>query len=296
VEVLGHMSKEGAFEVYKIEEIKERVPKLFGVPTGVEGLDNLFFKMEFEGDKSVKKPLGGYPYLSVLNITGVADTGKSLMVEQFAVRQAYDGYNTIFVTVETPKEFVVQSLQYRATAMGLDFERVEKHLFIVDAASNHRLRENIDYLLDTLAYGIREYNVKSVVIDSVTGLYEAKEVLARSIVRRVYNFLKKWRQTSLLVSQKRSASEEMTAEAAGGYGVAHIVDGTLVLYKKLIMSKYDVSTFGLPVGSVIRLFRIDGCRMSGHDTRTYVMDITEEGLVKLISPLDEFIKKHGKKK
>ncbi len=234
--------------------------------------------------------MGGIPYLSVLNITGVADTGKSLMVEQFAVRQANDGYKTIFVTVETPKEFVVQSLLYRAQAMGLDVEKVKQNLFVIDAASDTRLREDVDYLLDTLAYGIREYNVKSVVIDSVTGLFEAKEVLARSIVRKIYNFLKRWRQTSLLVSQKRSASEEMSAEAAGGYGVAHIVDGTLVLYKKLIMTKYDVSTFNLPMGSVIRLFRIDGCRMAGHDTRTYVMEITETGLVKIIAPLDEWLR------
>ncbi len=278
------------FKVYSVEEVSRVAPKLFGIPSGVEGLDNLFFKVDFSDGKAVKKPLGGIPYLSVLNITGVADTGKSLMVEQFAVRQANDGYKTIFVTVETPKEFVVQSLLYRAQAMGLDVEKVKQNLFVIDAASDTRLREDVDYLLDTLAYGIREYNVKSVVIDSVTGLFEAKEVLARSIVRKIYNFLKRWRQTSLLVSQKRSASEEMSAEAAGGYGVAHIVDGTLVLYKKLIMTKYDVSTFNLPMGSVIRLFRIDGCRMAGHDTRTYVMEITETGLVKIIAPLDEWLR------
>ncbi len=279
-----------SFKVYSVEEVSRVAPKLFGIPSGVEGLDNLFFKVDFSDGKAVKKPLGGIPYLSVLNITGVADTGKSLMVEQFAVRQANDGYKTIFVTVETPKEFVVQSLLYRAQAMRLDVEKVKQNLFVIDAASDTRLREDVDYLLDTLAYGIREYNVKSVVIDSVTGLFEAKEVLARSIVRKIYNFLKRWRQTSLLVSQKRSASEEMSAEAAGGYGVAHIVDGTLVLYKKLIMTKYDVSTFNLPMGSVIRLFRIDGCRMAGHDTRTYVMEITETGLVKIIAPLDEWLR------
>ena len=279
-----------SFKVFSVEEVSRVAPKLFGIPSGVEGLDDLFFKVDFSDGKAVKKPLGGIPYLSVLNITGVADTGKSLMVEQFAVRQASDGYKTIFVTVETPKEFVVQSLLYRAQAMGLDVEKVKQNLFVIDAASDTRLREDVDYLLDTLAYGIREYNVKSVVIDSVTGLFEAKEVLARSIVRKIYNFLKRWRQTSLLVSQKRSASEEMRAEAAGGYGVAHIVDGTLVLYKKLIMTKYDVSTFNLPMGSVIRLFRIDGCRMAGHDTRTYVMEITETGLVKIIAPLDEWLR------
>ena len=280
----------GDFKVYSVEEVSRAAPKLFGIPSGVEGLDNLFFKVEFQDGKAVKKPLGGLPYLSVMNITGVADTGKSLMAEQFAVRQASDGYRTIFVTVETPKEFVVQSLMYRAQAMNLNLERVKQNLFVIDAASDSRMREDVDYLLDTLAYGIREFNVKSVVIDSVTGLFEAKEVLARSIVRKIYNFLKRWRQTSLLISQKRSASEEMSAEAAGGYGVAHIVDGTIVLYKKLIMNRYDVSTFNLPIGSVIRLFRIDGCRMAGHDTRTYVMDITETGLVKVVAPLDEWLK------
>ncbi len=281
-------------KVYSVEEVSRYAPKLFGIPTGVEGLDNLFYRVEYVDGRPVKKPLGGYPYLAVLNITGVADTGKSLMAEQFAVRQAGDGYPTIFVTVETPKEFVVQGLLQRATAMRLDLEKVKKNLFVIDASSDHRMREEVDYLLDTLAYGIREYGVKSVVIDSVTGLFEAKEVLARSIVRKVYNFLKKWRQTALLVSQKRSASEEMSAEAAGGYGVAHIVDGTIVLYKKLIMTKYDVSTFNMPIGSVIRLFRIDGCRMAGHDSNTHVMEITEEGLVRIGPTLEEWISGRGR--
>lgn len=147
--------------------------------------------------------------------------------------------------------------------------------------------------MDTMAYGIREYGINSVVIDSITGLYEAKEVLARSIVRKFYNFLKKWHQTGLFVSQKRSASEEMTAEAAGGYGVAHIVDGTIALYKKLIMTKYDVSMFKIPIGSVVRLLRIDGCRMTDHDTRTYVFEITDTGLVKVLALLDEYIRRGG---
>ena len=281
------------YEIYSVEELKSRAPKLFGVSSGVEGLDDLFYKVEYEDGEIIKKPLGGYPYLGVLNITGVADTGKSLMVEQFAVKQASLGYNTIFVTVETPKEFIAQSLKYRAMAMGIDFGEVEKRLFIIDAASNAQLREDLDILFDTLAYGIKEYNVKNVVIDNITGLFEAKEVMARMVVRKVYNFLKKWHQTALLVSQKRSSSEEMSAEAAGGYGVAHIVDGTIVLYKKVIMTRYDSNTFGLPIGSVVRLFRIDGCRMTGHDSRTYVMEITETGLVKIVASLADYYKKTG---
>lgn len=276
--------------VYSLASLSSQVPKLFGVASGVEGLDSLFFKVEYVDGKVVKSPLGGYPYLGVINITGVADTGKSLMVEQFAVKQASLGFRTMFVTVETPKEFIAQSLMSRAKAMGIDFDKISRDIFIVDAASNHRLREDLDYLMDTMAYGIKTFNIKNTVIDSVTGLFEAKEVMARSIVRKIYNFLKKWHQTALLVSQKRSSSEEMSAEAAGGYGVAHIVDGTIVLYKKLIMSRFESNLYKMPVGSVVRLFRIDGCRMTGHDSRTYLFEITETGLVRILSPLDEYIR------
>ena len=283
--------EEAQREVYSMEELKAKAPRIFGIPSGVEGLDKLFFTVEMEEGRARKVPLGGYPYLSVMNITGIADTGKSLMAEQFAVKQASLGYRVLFVTVETPKEFLVQGLRQRAIAMGISPEDVERHIFIIDAATNHRLREDVEGLLDVVAYAIREYNIKSTIIDSITGLFEAKEVLARSIVRKVYNFMKKWRQTCLLISQKRSSSEELTAEAAGGYGVAHIVDGTIVLYKKLIQTKFEVNTYGLPLGSVIRLIRIDGCRMAGHDSRTYVMEITETGLVRILAPLEEYVKR-----
>ena len=119
----------------------------------------------------------------------------------------------------------------------------------------------------------------------MTGLYEHREMLARGVVRQLFNFMKRWRQTALFVSQKRSGHEELTAEAAGGYAVGHIVDGTMVLAKQLIMSQYAAKAFGRPPGDIVRLFRIDGCRMSGHDTRTFFMEITETGLVKLGRPL-----------
>ncbi|RLG46540.1 MAG: KaiC domain-containing protein, partial [Thermoproteota archaeon] len=183
----------------------ERAPRLFGVPTGVRGLDELFFTVELEGGRPVKRTLGGIPYRSVLNVTGVPDTGKSLMAEQFAVKQASLGYPTCFVTVETPANFVAAGLRRRAEAMGVDWDSVRGRILLVDAASYRELREELPSLLKTLAHVIREYDVKNVVIDSITGLFEAREVMARSLVREVYNFLKRWGQTAILISQKRSA-------------------------------------------------------------------------------------------
>jgi len=248
-------------------------------------LDDLFFIVEVENGKIVKKNLGGIPAYSVFNITGVSDTGKSLMVEQFTVKQASEGYKVAFITVESPANFVAASLKLRAAAMGLEFEKFEDNIVLIDAASHTKLREDLPNLLSTLAYAIKTYHIKFTVVDSVTGLFEHREMLARGIVRRLFNFMKKWYQTALFVSQKRSGHEELTAEAAGGYAVGHIVDGTMVLAKELIDSQYKAKLYKKEIGDVVRLFRIDGCRMSGHDTRTHFMEITETGLVRILEPV-----------
>ena len=266
-------------------EALKKAPKLRGVPTGVEGMDELFFHTEIKDGKVVKKPLGGIPEYAVVNLTGVSDTGKSLMVEQYTVKQAERGDAVAFITVESPAPFVTMSLKERATAMGIDFSEIENRIILIDAASHTSLRDNIPNLLATLAFAIKNYKVRHTVIDSVTGLYEAREMLARTVVRQLFNFMKKWYQTAIFVSQKRSGHEELSAEAAGGYAVSHIVDCTMVLAKELIMTKSQSNLYKKPVGDIVRLFRIDGCRLCGHDTKTHYLEITETGLVKIGEPL-----------
>ncbi len=259
----------------------ENAPQLIGIPTGIEGLDDLFFTIK-DGQTV---PLGGIPQYSVFNITGINDTGKSLFVEQFAIFQAKRGEKVAFITVETPANFLVSSLEYRAKAMGYEFKNFEDNIIFIDAASYSSLRDNIPNLLNTLAYAIKEYKIKFTVIDSVTGLYENKEMTARVTVRKLYNFMKKWYQTALFVSQKRSSHEELSAEAAGGFAVGHIVDGTIVLAKEVISTQYLAKQYNINIGEIIRLFRIDGCRMCGHDTKTHLMEITDSGLIKILNPI-----------
>ncbi len=266
-------------------EAIKKAPKLRGVPTGVEGLDELFFHTVVEDGKVVKKSLGGIPEYAVVNLTGVSDTGKSLMAEQYTVKQAQRGDPVAFITVESPAPFVTMGLKERATAMGIDFKEIEDRIVIIDAASHSSLRDSIPNLLTTLAFAIKNYKIRHTVIDSVTGLYEAKEMLARSVVRQLFNFMKKWYQTAVFVSQKRSGHEELSAEAAGGYAVSHIVDCTMVLAKELIMTKSQSNLYNKPIGDIVRLFRIDGCRLCGHDTRTHFVEITETGLVRIGEPI-----------
>ena len=271
--------------IYTGSQALQKAPEIVGVPTGIEGLDDLFFTVKEKNGKLEKVSLGGIPKYCVCNITGVSDTGKSLMAEQFAVEQARKGQKVAFITVETPANFVVASIKYRALAMGYDFSEFEDNIILIDAASFSKLRENLPDLLATLAYAIKTYKIDFTIIDSITGLFENKEMMARAIVRRVFNFMKKWYQTALFISQKRSGHEELSAEAAGGYAVGHIVDGTMVLAKELITSQYQARIYKAQIGDLVRLFRIDGCRMSGHDTKTHFMEITDTGIVKIKEPI-----------
>ncbi len=279
---------------HQLSELKHEAPKLFGIPTGTR-LDEMFWVIEEREGKFVKKPLGGIPYLSVINITGIPDTGKSLLAEQFAITQAEKGYKVLFVSVESPANFLYTSLKEKSVYLGKDFSKVEKNVVVIDASYNEELRENPKFLMDTMAHAIREKEITNVIIDSITGLYEHKEMTARQIVRVFFNFLKKWKQTGVFVSQKRSSQDATSPEAAGGLAVSHIVDGTIVMHKKPIETKWEISFYNLPIGSIIRTIRIDGCRITGHDTRTWVFDITEGGTVDIISPLEEYIKKGGEK-
>ena len=284
--------EKGEIVVDAVETLKEagkHAPKLFGIPTGIAGLDEMFFTTKVEGDKVKKVPLGGIPSLAVVNLTGVSDTGKSLMAEQFAITQASLGYAVCFVTVEAPSAFVAMGLRERARAMSIRWDEIEDRIILIDAATHSSLRDDIQTLMNTMEHAITTYNTKSIVIDSVTGLYEAREMMARSIVRKLFNFMKRHYQTAIFVSQKRSGHEELTAEAAGGYAVSHIVDCSIVLSKELIMSKYASNLYKKPIGSIIRLIRIDGCRMCGHDTRTHVFEITDTGLVEIGPALEELL-------
>ncbi len=285
-------SKKFVKSIHLLKDLEGKAPKLFGIPTGTK-LDEMFYITEIDEKtgKAIKKVLGGIPYRSVINVVGVPDTGKSVLAEQFATYQAGNGYKVLFITSESPAEFLYNSIKQKALAMGLDFEEVDKNIVVIDASKESNVRENVFSLIKTIEYAVEKYETTITVIDSITGFYEHREMLARQIVRAIFNTLKKLRQTSMLVSQKRSSQGAETAEAAGGLAVAHIVDGTIVLDKKLIETRWDEKMYGLAIGEVIRTIRIDGCRLSAHDKDVWVMEINDYGLIEIKEKLKDFIKK-----
>jgi KaiC domain protein len=282
---------EGKF-IYSLSELKDKAPKFFGVKTGTK-LDNMFYITEYDeiSKRPVKKILGGIPYLSVMNVVGIPDTGKSVFVEQFAIMQASLGYKVLLVTTENPSNFLYKSLLSRSYAMGINFDEITDNFLVIDATREDALRNNTKRLLGLMNYAMEKKKSTITIIDSITGLYEHKELEARQIVRQVFNFLKERKQTAVFVSQKRSSQDSQSSEAAGGLGVAHIVDGTIVMDKKVLQTKYEEMFYNIPVGSLLRTIRIDGCRVAGHDTETYLMDITDLGIVEVKERLSTSVKR-----
>ncbi|MDN5331759.1 MAG: hypothetical protein PWP45_984 [Tepidanaerobacteraceae bacterium] len=270
--------------------LSDKVPKLFGIPSGVPGLDELFFTFRVEGEEVKRVLLNGFPSASVIHLTGVPDTGKSLIGEQFSISQALCGYNVLYVTVEIPAPFLALSFKQRSQALKADWDKMKERIFIVDATRYPELRDNVGDLCAFLSETIEKEKINSTVIDSITGLYEGREMLARSIVRKLYEIMKKHYQTAIFISQKRSSHEEISSEAAGGYAVPHIVDCTIVLSKIVLNSKALATMYNKKPGEVVRTLRIDGCRMCGHDSNVHLLEIDEKGLVRVGKPLYEVLK------
>ncbi|MDI3472362.1 MAG: hypothetical protein PWQ20_706 [Thermotogaceae bacterium] len=274
--------------IVQASKLSEKVPKLFGIPSGVPGLDELFYTFELDENDEIKKvSLNGIPSATVVHLTGISDTGKSLIGEQFALNQASRGYNVLYITVEIPAPFLIQSLKQRSKALKIPWENVEEHIYIIDAASHSEIREDVLNLTNLISKAIEENRITATVIDSITGLYENKEVAARSVVRKLYEIMKKHYQTAIFISQKRSSHEENSAEAAGGYAVPHITDCTIVLSKMVVNTKSMAQLYGRKIGDVIRTIRIDGCRVCGHDPRTHLLEINDSGVVRVGPPLEE---------
>ncbi|MEM4295367.1 MAG: ATPase domain-containing protein, partial [Candidatus Anstonellales archaeon] len=166
-----------------------------------------------------------------------------------------------------------------------------RNIVVVDISQEEKIMEDINRVLQLLDEAIESKQTTITIVDSATGLYEHKELKARVVTRKLYNFLKQKKQTSILISQKRTSQDQATVESAGGLGVAHIVDGSIVFDKKIITTKYDETLYGIQMGSILRTIRIDGCRMCSHDQKTRILNISEAGIVEIGEELNTILKR-----
>ena len=267
--------------------------ELTGFKTGTF-IDQLFLN---EKDK----PLGGIPVVAQLGLTGLAGCGKSILVQEIALRCANEGKRVIFTTSEDVWESpsLRQDLQSRmkrkAEIMGLDWETIRNNLFVLDAIQNSSLRdwstfvETFRYLVEILE------GIDLLIIDSIT-LMQAYRGSLKYRVMELSRYCQLHGITTIYVCQ-RAEDEADKLNVAGGIGLSHNLDIMMCVDKKKAVSllKFDLNQ-NRPKDNQLKQWaechfvRVLACRLCQHDATYHEIFVTKDGFLRIATFIkDEII-------
>jgi len=253
---------------------------LVGFPTGTF-IDYLFLTPE-------GKPLNGVPIVGQFAITGLPGAGKSVLVEEIAVRVAAAGRKVLFATAEdtwksvTPRFDLQSRLKQKADILGSDWKKVMETLFVLDTVVFPELRD-WNTFAETYRYVVEREKIELAIIDSVTVLEAYRGALKYRVMELArYNQLHG--VTGLYINQ-RSAEMWDTYEMAGGIGLAHNLDGTIVVDYGRVYWYDQQADLEAKRGEFVRIARVLDCRMCNFERRRIRIDITSDGFIKALEPI-----------
>ena len=253
---------------------------LLGFPTGTF-IDNFFLTPE-------GKSLNGVPICGQFAITGLPGAGKSIIVEEIAVRVAASGRKVLFATAEdtwksaTPRFDLQSRLKQKADILGLDWNKIRENLFVLDTVAYPELRD-WNTFAETYRYVAEKEKIELALIDSVTVLEAYRGALKYRVME-----LARYNQvngiTALYVNQ-RSSEVWDSYDMAGGIGLAHNLDGTIIVdYGRVYWQDQQID-LAVSRGDFIRVSRVLDCRMSNFERRRIKIDITPDGFLRALEPI-----------
>jgi KaiC/GvpD/RAD55 family RecA-like ATPase len=266
--------------VLRPDEAVEAKKPLLGFPTGTF-LDQLFLTPD-------GKSLGGIPICGQFAITGLPGAGKSILVEEIAVRVAASGRKVLYATAEdtwksaTPRFDLQSRLKQKADILGLDWNKIRENLFVLDTVAYPELRD-WNTFAETYRYVAEKEKIELAIIDSVTVLESYRGALKYRVME-----LARYNQvhgiTALYVNQ-RSSEVWDSYDMAGGIGLAHNLDGTIIVdYGRVYWYDQQVD-LGVDRGEFVRIVRVLDCRMCNFERRRIRVDITKDGFLRAIEPI-----------
>jgi len=258
----------------------EAKKELIGMPTGTF-IDDLFLTPE-------TKPLGGVPICGQFAITGLPGAGKSILAEEIAVKVSASGRKILFATAEdtwkspTPRFDLQSRMKQKADILGLEWGKIRQNLFILDTVLYPELRNWNDFA-ETYRYVVETEGIELIIIDSVTILESYRGALKYRVME-----LARYNQvhgvTGLFVNQ-RSAETWDTYDMAGGIGLAHNLDGTIIVdYGRVYWQDQQID-LDVKRGEFVRIARVLDCRLSNFERRRIQIDITPDGFIRPVRPL-----------
>jgi len=280
-EIKKDEEKLSAFVLRPDEAVEAKKP-LVGFKTGTF-LDQLFITPE-------GKPLNGIPICGQFAITGLPGAGKSILVEEIAVRVAASGKKVLYATAEdvwkssTPRFDLQSRMKQKADILGLDWEKIRENLFILDTVAYPELRE-WNTFAETYRYVVEKERIDLAIVDSVTVLEAYRGALKYRVMELArYNQLHG--VTGIFVNQ-RSAETWDSYDMAGGIGLAHNLDGTIIVDYGRVYWQDQQMDLQASRGEFVRIVRVLDCRMCNFIRRRIRVDITPDGFVRPVEPISE---------
>jgi hypothetical protein len=266
--------------VLRPDEAPEAKKPLLSFPTGTF-IDSFFLTPE-------GKTLNGLPICGQFAITGLPGAGKSILIEEVAVRVGASGRKVLFATAEdtwksaTPRFDLQSRLKQKADILGLDWNKIHENLFVLDTVAYPELRD-WNTFAETYRFVAEKERIELALIDSVTVLEAYRGALKYRVMElAMYNQVHGI--TALYVNQ-RSAEVWDSYDMAGGIGLAHNLDGTIIIdYGRVYWYDQQVD-LEAKRGEFVRIARVLDCRMSNFERRRIKIDITSDGFLRAIEPI-----------
>jgi len=253
---------------------------LLGFSTGTF-IDHFFLTPE-------GKTLNGLPICGQFAITGLPGAGKSILVEEIAVIVAASGRKVLYATAEdtwksaTPRFDLQSRLKQKADILGLDWNKIRENLFVLDTVAYPELRD-WNTFAETYRYVAEKEKIELAIIDSVTVL-EAYRGALKYRVMELARYNQVHGVTALYVNQ-RSREIWDSYEMAGGIGLAHNLDGTILVdYGRVYWQDQQID-LEASRGEFVRISRVLDCRMCNFERRRIKVDITSDGFLRALEPI-----------
>jgi circadian clock protein KaiC len=211
--------------------------------TGIRSLDEL---ME-----------GGFKEGSINMVEGDAGSGKSTFAVQYMLAGVQAGEKCIYISVEENRKSFYANMK----RFGFNLEQLENNgSFLFYECTAQRLRDFLEKGALGVEEEIKRMDAKRLVLDSISAFvltYET-ESKQRLSVQRLFEKLKSWNLTSLIISE---SSQDYTP-----FGLHYIVDGWVRLYYKKVGQER------------VRTVEVLKMRGTKHKTTETVYRIEDEGL------------------
>ncbi len=218
------------------------------IPTGIKNFDRIIE--------------GGVEKNSVNLVVGGSGSGKTIFAVQFLFEGIEKGEHVLYITFEeNKKEFYANMIRF-----GWDLAKYEKEgkFFFLEYSP-----EKVMTMLEEGGGAIESIVVKNkiqrIVIDSITSfaLLFNEELAKREAALVLFDMIRKWNCTSFLTLQEEPSNRST------GYSISleFEADSIILLY------------FTRVKGERKRFVEVLKMRGTKHSTKTYPLEITEQGIV-----------------